>query len=160
MFEPLISWALKILSKMLPFIFRWIYPSTKMLELVEVTIGSENTGLEVNCGELPQARVWLEITNLSPFELNLIGTEAILYWVSRAGEFSSMQRMAIKPHSKARLHLEASLNESQATHIKNNHSMNKPRLYVSMYFESSVRIINKVRDIETSNISLLNCKII
>jgi len=129
-----------------------------MLNLVEVTIGSENTGLEVNCGELPSSQVWLEITNLSPFELNLIGTEAILYWVGRVGEFSSLQRLAIKPHSKARIHLETSLNELQSVHIKKNHNLNRPRLYVSLYFESSVRAINKVRDIETSNISLLNCK--
>ena len=58
-----------------------------MRAMIDVTIGSENDGIVVNCSELPDARAWLEITNLSPFTLKLTGIEAVLWWVGRvAGE--------------------------------------------------------------------------
>ncbi len=157
MFEAVRSWALKLASKLLPTLFRRIYTYEKMLGLIEVTISSENDGLVVNCAELPDARAWLEITNLSPFTLKLVGIEAILYWVGRAAEFRSMQRMEIKAHTKERIFIETSINELQSRHISKNNELDKPRLYVSLYLESSLRSINKQRDIQTSNFRLLNC---
>ena len=158
MLETLIGWVLKFLPKFLHFLFRWFYSHEKLANMIGVTIGSENEGLVVNCSDLPDARAWVEITNLSPFELNIVGTEAILYWVGKVAEFKSMQRLSIKSHSKIQILLETSLTGLQSKHIKKTNHMDKPRLYISLYFESSIRVINKVRSIETSNCRLLNCE--
>ncbi|MCU7872602.1 MAG: hypothetical protein KZQ91_07635 [Candidatus Thiodiazotropha sp. (ex Lucinoma borealis)] len=157
MIEAIRSWVLKILSFLLPTLFRKIYTHEKLVKLIEVSVSSENDGIVVNCADLPDARAWIEVTNLSPLSLKLVGIEAILYWVGRAAEFKSLQRIVIKPHSKERIVIEASLNGRQSEHIKAKNSMDMPRLHVSAYFESTIREINKQRDIETSNVRLLNC---
>ena len=158
MFEIIISWILKVLVKIAPWVFRWLYSHEKLAGLIDITINSENDGLVVNCADLPDARAWIEITNLSPFKLKLVGTEAVLYWVGRAAEFQSLQRLEISPHAKERIIVETSLNDRQAAHVTKNHELAKPRLYVQLYFESSIRSIHKQRDIQTSNVRLLNCK--
>ncbi|RYE50231.1 MAG: hypothetical protein EOP48_20125 [Sphingobacteriales bacterium] len=158
MFETIVGWVVKISPKFLHFLFRWFYSSEKLTNMIGVTIGSENEGIVVNCSGLPEARAWVEITNLSPFELNLVGTEANLIWVGKVAEFTSMQRLSIKRHSKIQILLETSLTELQSKHIEETNHMERPRLYISLYFESSIRLINKVRSIETSNARLLNCK--
>lgn len=127
--------------------------------MIEVTVSSENDGIVVNCSELPDAGVWLEITNLSPFTQKVMGIEASLYWVGRVAEFKSIQRLELKPHSKERFFIQTSLNELQARHIREKNQLDKPRLYVSIYIESSIRLITKQRDIQTSNVRLLNCNI-
>jgi len=154
--EVIRSWILKILSFLLPTIFRKIYTHEKLSNLIEITVSSENDGIVVNCMDLPDARAWIEITNLSQFTLKLVGIEAVLYWVGRAADFKSLQRVELKPHSKSRIMIEASLSGRQAEHIKAKNSMDTPRLHVSAYFESSIREINKQRDISTKNVRLLN----
>lgn len=156
MIEAIRSSFFKILSFLLPTVFRKIYTHEKLSKLIEITISSENDGIVVNCADLPDARAWIEITNLSQFTLKLVGVEAVLYWVGRAAEFKTLQRLKIRPHSKCKIVIEASLNGRQAEHIKNKNSMDAPRLHLSAYFESSIREINKERDISTSNVRLLN----
>ena len=156
MIEAIRSWILKVLSFLLPTIFRKIYTHEKLVNLIDISVSSENDGIVVNCMDLPDARAWIEITNLSQFTLKLVGIEAILYWVGRAAEFKSLQRIELKPHSKSRIMIDTSLNGRQVEHIKANNTKDTPRLYVSAYFESSIREINKQRDISTSNVRLLN----
>lgn len=156
MIEAIRSWLLKILSFLLPTIFRKIYTHEKLSNLIEITVSSENDGIVVNCMDLPDARAWIEITNLSQFTLKLVGIEATLNWVGKVAEFKSLQRVELKPHSKSRIMIETSLSGMQAGHIKSKNLMDTPRLYVSAYFESSIREINKQRDISTSNVRLLN----
>ncbi|UQG59636.1 hypothetical protein MIH18_18240 [Marinobacter sp. M3C] len=157
MLEAVRSWLIKVLSKLLPSLFRLIYSNEKMLGMVDVTISSENEGLVVNCADLPDARVWLEITNLSPFTLKLTGIEAVLLWVGRAAEFRSLHCLNIKPHSKEKILIETSINELQARHIREKNQLDKPRLSVHAFFESSIRPLSKQREIQTSNFRLLNC---
>lgn len=158
MFEAIRSWAVKILSKIMPSIFRWIYSHEKLVGLIDVTINSENDGVVINCSELPDARAWIEVTNLAPFKLKLVGVEAILYWVGRVAEFQSLQRIDVLPHTKLKLLIESSLNELQAAYIRKNHALDNPRLHIKLYFESSIRDIEKQRDMQTTNIKLLNCE--
>jgi len=158
MFEAIRSWAIKILVKITPSIFRWVYSHEKLVGLIDITINSENDGIVINCSELPDARAWIEVTNLSPFKLKLVGMEAVLYWVGRVAEFQSLQRIEILPHTKQKLLIESSLNELQVAHIRKNRALDNPRLYIKLYFESSIRDIEKQRDMQTKNIRLLNCE--
>ncbi len=66
MFEVIRSWFVKILVKIAPFIFRWIYSHEKLVGLINVTISSENDGVVINCSELSNAVAWIEVTNFSP----------------------------------------------------------------------------------------------
>ncbi len=85
--------------------------------------------------------------------------EAILYWPGKVAEFKKVSRMEILPHSKERFCIENSLNESQAAHIRKNHNKrDNCRLYIKLSFESSIRDIEIQRDIQTTNIRLLNCE--
>jgi len=159
MFEVIRSWFVKILVKIVPFIFRWIYSHEKLAKLINITISSENDGVVINCSELPNAVAWIEVTNLSPVKLKLVGVEAILYWPGRVAEFKKISRMEILPHSKERFCIESSLNESQTAHIRKNHNKrDNLRLYIELSFESSIRDIEKRKDIQTTNIRLLNCE--
>ncbi len=159
MFEVIRSWFVKILVKVVPFVFRRIYSHEKLVGLINITISSENGGIVINCSELPNAVAWIEVTNLSPVKLKLVGVEAILYWPGRVAEFKKMSRMEISPHSKKSFCIESSLNELQVAHVrKNQNKRDNLRLYVELSFESSIRDIEKQEEIKITNIRLLNCK--
>ncbi len=157
MIEVIRSWTIKLFAKLLPFVFRWIYTHEKLASLIDVTISSEGDGIVIDCLELPSARVWIEIINLSPFKFKLVGIEAVLYWVGRAADFQSLQRVNVLPHSKQKLLIEGSLNEHQVTHIKKNHTLDKPRLNIKLYFVSSLRDIGIQKDMNTANVRMRNC---
>ena len=124
--------------------------------MIVVSISSENDGIVVNCSGLPDARAWIEITNLSPISLKLVGTEATLNWVGPVAMFISLERIELPSHSKRCMHLSAVINNAQAKHVSENHESDKVRLTIRLHFESVIRNILKQREICASNARLLN----
>jgi len=125
--------------------------------MVKIDISSENEGITVNCSELPEARVWLEVTNLSPFPIEIEGIEARLFWVSGVGRFISISRHSIKHAAHERVFLETDLTGKQAEHIKQTNRLDHPRLSVKFYMSCRLSCFVKQREIQTKNYRLLNC---
>ncbi len=149
---------MKFLSYIIPFVLRWYYTRKKLAEMMRITINSEHDGLVVNCGEIPDARIWMEVANQSPFPVEIQGISVNLIWGGTVGRFISIERSEIKPHSFERILVETTLTGEQAAYIRENHSKNKPRLSVLLELKNRIRSFSVCRqEISTTNIKLNNC---
>jgi hypothetical protein len=59
----------KMLGHVLPVAIRWYYTPEKLADRVKVRVCEDRDGLSYWGGELPQARAWVRVTNLTPFPL-------------------------------------------------------------------------------------------
>jgi len=149
---------MRFLSYVIPFILRWYYTSEKLAGMMRVTVNSEHDGLVVNCGELPDAKIWLEITNQSPFPIAIQTVSVDLIWGARVGRFISIARSEVNPYSFERLFVETTLTGEQVAYIRKNHSNNTPRLSVIIELQCRIRSFAlRGREITTKNFELMNC---
>lgn len=149
---------MKFLSYVIPFVLRWYYTHKKLAEMMRITINSEHDGLVVNCGEIPDAKIWMEIANHLPFPIEIQAISVNLIWGGTVGRFISIERCEIKPHSFERILVETTLTGEQAEYIRKNNSKSKPRLSVLLELKSKIRSFSlRGREITTTNFRLNNC---
>jgi|GEM_PF-4376063 len=134
------------------------YTKEKLSDLVEIKVSSEAPGITVNCSDLPDISVWLEITNSSPFNLNINEIEANFYLPDRVTSFVKTCNMDIDNKKEERLFIRTDLNEKQVTYIKKHKSVETPRLKINAMLScrlSSFEIND--REITTKNIEFIKC---
>ncbi len=149
---------IRLLSHVVPFGLRWYYTTQRLSKLMRVTVSSENEGLVVNCSDIPEAHVWLEITNHSPFSIEVHAISANLLWGGRVGRFLSVATITIKPHSTERAFIETTLTAEQARKACAISSKDSPRL--NIHLEASCRLRRFAlteQEIKTKNYDLRGC---
>jgi LEA14-like dessication related protein len=157
--ELLISMVMRILSHLVPSVLRRYYTEKRLVEMIRVTVNSENDGLVVNCSDIPDARVWFEVTNQSPFPIEVRGLSVDLSWGGNVGRFISIARTTVGPHSFERLYTHTTLTGEQAAKIRAIQGRDEPRL--SMHLEMSCRLRSFAlmgREIKTRNVRCMNCE--
>ena len=157
--ELIIGMLLRVLSYVVPFALRWYYTAQRLAKFMRVTVSSENEGLVVNCADIPEAHVWLEITNHSSFPVEILALSIDLLWGGKVGRFLSIARAEIKPHSSDRLFVETTLTTEQARKICAMSSQEKARLTIHVELQCRLRKFALIgREINTKNVSLRGCE--
>ena len=151
---------LRVLSHVMPWGLRWYYSPSTLAKMIRVTINSENDGLVVNCAGIPDARVWFEVTNQSPFPMEIQAMAVDLIWGAKVGQFVSIERKRINSHSYERLLVETVLTKEQANYIKEHHTENTPRLVVLIEFNCRIQAFALFgREITTTNHRVVNASV-
>jgi LEA14-like dessication related protein len=155
---PFAGTMIRVMSYLFGFIMKKYYTKQKLSSMVKVNISSEHSGITVNCAELPDARAWLQITNLSPFPITVHGIEAELYLSGRVARFVSLSNEEIEPSSEGRLFIQTDLTGRQADHVKRNKGIDNPRLNIKMFLSCRLSKFEiDAREITTKNIEFMNC---
>jgi len=128
----------RVMSYIFGFIMKKYYTKQKLASMVKINVSSEHSGITVNCSELPDARAWLEVTNLSPFPVTILGIEAELYLSGRVARFISLCNEEISPSDEGRVFIQTDLNGRQAEHVKRNKGVDNPRLNIKMFLSVPV----------------------
>jgi hypothetical protein len=157
MFELLKDFALKALGFIMPFVVRWFYKPAKLDNGIKVRVRGENDGVIYNCGELPTARVWLHVTNLTPFEIEIDRIYGQLAYGCIIGEIVHLRRHVLPPAQEKEILIEVSLNEHQVLHIRRNVGKVETKLYFGAYVISKIHRLDLAREINTNNVRCLNC---
>lgn len=134
------------------------YTKQKLSDLVEIKVSSEPSGITVNCSELSDISVWLEIVNSSPFNIHIQEIEADFCFPDRVTSFVKICKMDITHKDQGRLLIRTDLNEKQVVYIKKNKGVETPRLIINAMLScriSSFEITD--REISTKNIEFKNC---
>jgi hypothetical protein len=154
-----IAWdfALKILGIIMPFIARWMYKSKTFDASIKIRISSEGEGITYNCGELPTARIWLLISNFTPFQLEIDRIYGQLAYGGVFGEITHLERHCIKPAQEEKVFIQVWLTEHQVQYIRRNANKNESQIYLSAYVISKIYNLKLSRTIRTSNTELVNC---
>lgn len=157
MLELVQEFVLKILSKITPIFAKWLYDSKKFDEAIKIRVRSEGDGITYNCGELPNIRIWLSLTNLNPFEIVI---DRIYGQISHAciiGNLVYLKRQTIPARQEREIFLELFLNEHQQRHIKLHQNINETTLYLSAYVESSLHALELSKTVSTHHARFINC---
>lgn len=134
------------------------YSKDKLAELVEIKISSQPPGITVNCSELPDISVWLEITNLSPFDVTIHEVEAEFHLPDRAADFIKICNMDIGSKDERRLLIRTDLNVKQVIYIKKHMSVDTPVLKINAMLSCRLSSFDiSDREITTQNVEFKNC---
>jgi len=134
------------------------YPRQKLSSLVKVEVNSDNSGVTVNCSELPYADASIIVSNLSPFHITVHDIEAELYLSGRVARFVKICNVDVSPSGKEILLLQTDLTVKQVDYIKKNKNADNPKLKIKMLLNcnlSSFEINN--REISVKSINFLDC---
>ncbi len=158
MFELFKEFLLKILGLVLPFVVRWLYKREKFINGIKVRVRSEGDGVTYNCGELPIVRIWLILTNLTPFEVEFERIYGHLAYGGIIGDFSHLKRYVLPPAQEKEIFVELWLNEAQVQYVQRNQGQFETKLFFSAYVTSKIHCIELVREIGANNVRLINCE--
>jgi len=157
MFELFKDFLLKVLGFVMPFVVRWFYKPAKLANGIKVRVRGEGDGVAYNCGELPNVRVWLLVTNLTPFQIELERIYCQLAYGCVIGEIVHLRRHVLPPAQEMEILIEVSLNEHQVQHIRRNFGKVETKLFFGAYVISKIHSLELSREISTNNVRHLNC---
>ena len=134
------------------------YTKQKLSDLVEIKVSSESSGIIVNCSDLSDISVWLEITNSSPFNIHIHEIEADFCFPDRVTSLVKICKMDITHKDQGRLLIRTDLNEKQVVYIKKNKKEETPRLKINAMLSCRVSSFEiNDREVTTKNIEFIKC---
>lgn len=152
--------AVSALAKVLPFTLRRVYPPERIADLVTIRISSESEGIEFWNGDIPKARVWVEITNRSPFTLELDRAYGSFEYGSNMERFWYLKREEIPPTTEVRILLEASLTKEHVVVIQRLMASNpNPVVNINAGLLCKVHNFCVNRRLQTAHHKLVNFKV-
>ncbi len=157
MLELLKDFSFKVLAFFLPSVVRWFYKPGKFAEGIKIRIRGEGDGVTYNCGELPNVRIWLLVTNLTPLEISIDRIYGQLFVGCQLAEFSHLKRHVLPPAQEKEIFFEFSLTDHQSQFIKRSLGNSETRLSLGAYVTSNVHNVELARQIGTGNVQHLNC---
>jgi hypothetical protein len=158
MLEAIKDISLKLLGALIPTILGWVYKAEWISARIKLRVGSEGEGITVQGGELPYLRVWLQVTNLSPFTIELDRLIAqVQLRGAVVGEFVHIHRHTIKPSSEEQFLLEGNLSSAQMAYLVRQPTTAESMLYLAAYINCDLHNLEVRRNVQTSNVRYLNC---
>lgn len=160
MVELLQEFIIKVLGRVLPILVRWYYKPEKLAKKIKIQVHSSGDGVIFDCGEMPYARARLEVTNLSPFPVELERVYGHFWYGTRLSPFLYLKRVKVAPAHDAEIYIEADLSSAQVSYIKRNkvrmeQGMDQ-KLSVSAYVLCKVNNFEIQREVQTNNARLQN----
>lgn len=157
MIQMLIDFAVKFLAWAAPFTLRKLYPPERIAGLIKVRISAESDGINFWNGEIPRARAYVTITNLSPFHLELDRAFGSFSFGAELEKFSYLQKEKISPASEISLLLEASLTKEHTAVIQRQKESNpRVELRFNAHILCDVHNFDLYRTLETTHYRLVN----
>jgi hypothetical protein len=157
MFELLRNLALKALGHVAPFAVAWFYKPEKIAADIKFRVRGDGDGVTYEGGELPKVRIWLLVSNLSPFNAEIDCMVFQLWYGSAVGEWSDVRRRTLASSKEAEWLVEATLNEKQVAYIQRNMA-HKPetRLTVTAFINTTLHKFDSTVSVGTGNVRFLN----
>jgi hypothetical protein len=148
----------KVLGYIMPFVVRWFYKAGKINEGIKVRVNSDGDGVTYNCGELPTVRIWLQLSNLTPFTIEFDRIYGQLCYGGVLGEFTHIKKYRLLPASEQDALIVISLTEAQVQYIRRNLSnVQASKIYLAAFINCKIHSFELHREVNTNNVKLYNC---
>ena len=153
------DFGLKMAAGVAPIVVRRFYKVDRLRAALKIRVVEVHQGISINCGELPQFRAWLRITNLTPFDVTFDRLYDHLFHGCQLTEFQSLERWVIPTCSEKEFMISANLAPDHVGFIRRNLG-NKFETYlnVSGFVQSRLHDFEiNCREAHASNVELINC---
>lgn len=143
----------------MPFAIRWYYKPGKIDGLIKIRVRGEGEGIVFNCGDLAGARIWLHLSNLSPFVLEVDRLYGQVTLGNVVGTFAYLRKEQLKPATEKEILIEMSLTESQVKYIKQYRDSQPSRVFLNGFVVSKIQSFEVSRQIDTNNVQFYGCSL-
>ncbi len=109
-------------------ILRRFFPKRRLADLQYVDLRPRHEPVTVDLGESPTFTIWLDMINLSPFEVELDRAEFEFWYGSSPLKATILKRQTIMPGEIAQFRLSGSIPDGVASQIARNHRANAGNL--------------------------------
>ena len=156
MLEILRDLALKLLGALVPKLLGWLYKPARIEKDIKIRPLGEGEAVTLNAGDLPSVQIWLLVSNLSPFSLELDRVLVQLQYGGVIGEFTSVRKVSMKPASETQYKVESPLTSAQVrSTLRSRESFSYSTLYITAYINCKVHNIEVHRNPQTSNVRVI-----
>lgn len=157
MLELLRDFVLKALGIVAPIAVGWFYKPEKIAADLKFRVRGEGDGLTFEGGELPRIRIWLLVSNLSPFTVEIDRMVIHVVYGTVIGEFHHLRRRTLAASTEDEWLVEGSLNESQVAYIqKELKNAPQTKLNLMALVHSKLHNFEHAVSVEAKNVRLLN----
>ena len=160
MWELITDFSFKLAAILFPWIVRKFYGQEKLVANIQIRVTNEGDGIVFNCGELPNVRVWMRITNLSPIEIEFDRIFGHVNYGSQLAEIQDLQHRLIRTASESEFLIETSLTGEHVNFLRRNRNQQnfKASLSISAFVKSRLHNFQlPVRQVRAENVSFINC---
>lgn len=159
MLELLGSGLLRFGAWALPTVAQRFYDQEKLSSQIKIRVRGDGDGVVFNCGEMPYARVWLRITNLSPIDVEFDRIFGEISCGSKLAAFHDLNRHLIKSAAEEEVFLDLMLTADHSTFLRRNRQNHfQTTLSVSGYIYSSLHNYQlPYRELQARNVEFQNC---
>lgn len=150
----------KLAAILVPWMVRRFYGPDKLGSAIRIRVTNEGDGITFNCGELPNVRVWLRITNLSPIEVEFDRIFGHVNYGSQLAAFQDLEHRRVPPSSEMEFMIEASLNGEHVNFLRRNRNQQnfKASLSLSAFVRSRLHNFQlPFHQVRAENVSFINC---
>jgi hypothetical protein len=149
----------KLAATVMPFLLRRLYKPERLRTGVKIRVMDGQQGIWIHCGELPNFRAWIGITNLTPVELTLDRFYGALYHGCKLAGFHSLERRVLPTAQETVFMVEADLSGEHVAFIRRNLANRfETFLNVSAYVICRLHdFAIEGREVKTKNVELVNC---
>lgn len=151
--------GLKTATGVAPFIVRHFYKPSRLQAGLKIRVIESGQGIWMNCGELPEFRAWLRVTNLTLFDLTIDRLYGHLCHGTQLAEFQSLERREIGTRSEKEFMVSGKLTTDHVTFIRRNRAQ-KYDTYLNLSGFVHSRLHNfevTGREVRTGNVEIINC---
>ena len=157
MFNLAPSLVIKLMGKILPFVVRWFFKPEKLAEKIEITVNPQDEGICINAGQGASARVWLKISNLSPFPVEIDRIFGDLSLSNKVAEICYLHRKTIEPSKSLLVFADTALSSLQVDLIKLQENTKEATLKLNAYFNCKICNFSITQKyVKSKNLELMN----
>ncbi len=161
MLDILTNFLVKFLAWIAPFTLRKLYKPDRLAALVKLRVSAQSDGIEFWGSGLLQAKAWITISNMSPFEIELDRAFGVFSFSAQIEKFVYLQREKLRPSTETSILIETSLTKEQADTIRNLRQHNpRPGLNIQALFLCRVHDFEVRRTLETNHHRLVNFDVV
>ena len=157
MVELLANILPKVLGYATPSAVRWFYKPEKIDKGIKVRVRSEGDGVAYNCAGLPDVRIWLQLSNFTPFTIEFDRIYGELWYGGFLGKFTYIKKHKLLPATETDALIEISLTEAQVQYIRRNLSNVQTKLFLDAFINCKIHNFELHREVNTNNVQLNNC---
>lgn len=115
-----ISSIWKLITWLPKYILRKIFTRDKLRDLILFDVRPRHEYATVELGEVPSFRLWLQVTNISPFEVELDRSSFDFSCAGVTLRSYKLERISISSGKTTILHVEGSMSDGEANNIARN----------------------------------------
>jgi len=125
------------------FILKRIYPPRRFSELIVIDVRPRHDPVQLNFGEIPHVDVWLQITNRSPFQVELDRVHVVVHYGVGTTDLYNLERVKFGSNTSQDIYVRGFLTDSYAISGSNQPDDVECSILVSAEFNSRITNFGK-----------------